>query len=406
MEHLPNHDSSSKGTSNSRERRPLPGTLHLRQRHLFGRMLIAVGIVVGLVGALEMLIVFPLGEKEAESYFLKLPEFLQIIIAAIPEGTPILVLALPGGLMFMACLALVKQGRRHLVPVYDSSEPHIFREPILYLRPFVADESPAQFVRSLSRVLFPLLNKRDRTWNRLEIVERITRYEELLAFAFRQIGTFVAIGAPKEALPKLGAARIYTAMPDPAGSEDEEIWKIEVERQMAGARLILLHIGESEGIKWEIKRVIQLADPKRLVLCVNPPRKLRPGLRNLYNKAFRAEIQDLWGQFRNTCGAFFPHGLPEVIGDARFVRFDLEWTASLVQPTKRKLAWFIPGRPTDLSRKTIESALAWLTWMMIPESFGRKLVRNLINYITFIISFFVVIILLVFGIAAIMDAFR
>jgi hypothetical protein len=369
-------------------------------------MLVAVGILIGIIGVLGILIVLPLGERDAESYFLKLPEFLQIVIAAIPEGTPILLLALPGGLMLVAGGALVKRGNRHLVHVYEASEPHVFGNPILYLRPFVADESPAQFVRSLSRAFFPLLDKRDRTWNRLEAINGITRYEELLAFAFRRVGTFVAIGDPKETLPLLGATRIYSGPSDSAESVDEETWKREVERQIAGAQLILLHIGISEGLGWEVQRVVHLADPRRLVLCINPPRKSKLGLRNLYSKALRAEVEDIWRQFRNASEAVFPHGLPEVIDDARFIKFNADWTPIPVQPTKRKLAWFMHGHTVDQSRKTIDSALAWLTWMIVPEAFGRKLLRNFVNYVTFVISFIVVIVLIMFGLAAIMDAFR
>jgi hypothetical protein len=333
-----------------------------------------------------------------------LPEFLKIIIATVPEGTPILLLALPGALMTVAGYALVKRGRRHRVAVYEVGQPQVFSDPVslLYLRPFVVDKSPAEYVRSPFRSLFllpSLLNKWDRTWLRLQVIEGVTRHEELLAFAFRRVGTLITIGDPRESLPLLGAVRIYSALPDSTESVDEAAWKIEVERQIAAARLILLHIGTSEGIRWEVAKVVQIADPQRLVLCVNPPRKFKPGLSNLYHAALRAEIKDAWSRFRDTFEAVFPHGLPEVIGDARFISFDVNWTARPIQPTKRKIAWFIPGRNPDLSRKTIESALAWLTWMMVPEPFGRRFVRRSINYISYIIII-IAFILLLFAVAA------
>jgi hypothetical protein len=112
-------------------------------------MLFAVGILIEVIGVLEMLIVTPLGDSDAGSYFLKLPKFLQNIVTTIPEGTPIILLLLPGGLTLMAGRAIAKHGRRHSARVYETSEPHVIEAPILYLRPFVADESPAQFVRSL-----------------------------------------------------------------------------------------------------------------------------------------------------------------------------------------------------------------------------------------------------------------
>jgi hypothetical protein len=367
-------------------------------------MLMAIGIVAGIIGLLEILMVIPLGDEDAEWYFLLLPRFLLIVIATIPEGTPLLLLMLPGALMIMAGTILVKRGRRHLVATYEVSEPHVFRDPILYLRPFVADESPARFPPMLDLLFMQVFDKRSWALVRLGM-QGVTRYEELLAYAFRRVGTFVALGDPKERLPLLGARRIYSEMPDSTESVDEEAWKIEVGRQIAGARLTLLHIGISKGIRWEIEKVVQIADPQRIVLCVNPAGKLKPRHR-LSNATFRAEVRDAWTQFRHACGAAFPRGLPEIIGDACFVRFDADWTARPVQLPKRKIVWFIPGRNPDLSRETIESALAWLTWIIVPEPFGRRIARKCVNYVTFIVTFIVMLVLLLFAVAALIDAFR
>src|SRR5262249_51926907 len=68
-------------------RRTPPGRPNLRQSRLFGRMLRAVGIVVGITGALMMLLVIPLGGENAEAYVEKLPQFLQDLFATVPEGT-------------------------------------------------------------------------------------------------------------------------------------------------------------------------------------------------------------------------------------------------------------------------------------------------------------------------------
>jgi hypothetical protein len=399
-----NDESRLDETSSDHGRPSRPSSPHLHQSPLFGRMLIAIGIVVGIIGMLAMIMVFPLGEEYAESYFLMLPRCLQTVIATIPEGTPILLLMLPGGSMIVVAYVLVKRGRRHLVATYEASEPHVFRDLILYLRPFVSDESPLRLPVKLGWFSAPLLDKSERTREKLAM-RGVSRYEELLAYASRRVGSFVTIGDPKEHLPQLGAARIYSETPDSTGSVDEEAWKIAVGRRIADARLVLLHIGISEGIRWEIEKVVEIADPQRIVLCVNPAGKLKLGARTL-NRAFRAHVRDAWTQFRDACGAAFPHGLPEIIGDARFVRFDADWTARPLQAPKRKVVWFMPGRNPDVSRETIESALSWLTWIMVPEPFARRIARKCVNYITFMVTFVVMVVLLLFTVFALIDAFR
>src|SRR5262249_47634538 len=156
----------------------------------------------------------------------QLRHFLQPVIAMIPEGTPLLLLILPGVLMIVAGYAFVKRGRRHLVATYEASEPHVFRDPILYLRPFVADASPTRFSPTMDWFLLGVFDKGLRMWVWL-LMRGVSRYEELLAYGFRRVGTFVAIGDPKERLPPLGATRIYSEVPDSTGSVDRETWKIE-----------------------------------------------------------------------------------------------------------------------------------------------------------------------------------
>ena len=345
--------------------------------------------------------VIPLGEENAQAYVDKLPHFIQILVAAVPEGTPLLLLMLPGMAIFVAGFYLVRRGRRHLISTYEVSEPHEFKNPILYLRPFAADESLARAPGIFGRGFTSLFDKWDRSWARIPL-RGVDRYEELLAFALREVGSVVTIGDPRERLPLLGAARIYAATPEAAGSPDEDPWKREVGAQIANARLVLLHIGSSQGLRWEIEQVVARADPRRVVLCVNPPGRLKPSLSTAHK--VRADARKAWTEFRGACQAAFPRGLPESIEDARFVRFDADWTARPVEYPQRKLFWFLPGRDPDLSRGTVESALAWLTWMMVRESFGRRVVRKVVYYVLFMVAFVVIVMLLVFAILALTDA--
>ena len=59
----------------------------------------------------------------------------------------------------------------------------------------------------------------------------------------------IAIGKPGEALAPLGAARDYVG---------DDIWQHEVKRRMRDATLIVLMLGTSEGLAWELLRVHRL----------------------------------------------------------------------------------------------------------------------------------------------------
>jgi len=376
---------------------------HLHQRPFLGRVLVATGVLAGVLGLLEILMVIPLGDEGAQAYFDKLPRVLQIVIAAVPEETPLLLLMLPGVAVVVASFYVVRLGRRHLASTYEVTEPHEFRDPILYLRPFAADESKALQPGVLGKIFTLTFDKWDWTWKSI-FLHGVTRYEELLAYAFRRVGGIVAIGDPKERLPRLGATRIYAATREPVRTQDEEAWKREVGAQISNARLVLLHIGSSEGLRWEIEKVVELADPLRVVLCVSPSGNLKPSLPTFHK--LRAEAIKAWAEFREACGSAFPRGLPETIGDARFVRFDADWTTRPVERPQRKLFWFIPGRDPDLSRGTVESALSWLTWIMVPESFARRIARRIVNYVLFVVGVVVVVAVLVTGIGVLTHAFR
>ncbi len=334
---------------------------------VMGYVLAAIGLVTGLIG----LALFALGFAGGDAYSL---------------------FFLLGALIVLASVAIVKRGRRYFVRSYEVSEPHAFQDCILYLRPFMADESPGLFFGEMRNgLLNGLLDRRQLMWAWLAL-QGVSRYEELLAYAFRRVGTFIVIGNPKEKVPLLGATRIYSRIPAP-GRGNEEAWKMEVEQDIAAAQLVLVHIGVSQSVMWEIEKVVRIAAPQRVVLCVNPVGKWKTRLRSLKG-GFRAQLEDAWSQFRNACGAIFPHALPETIGDARFVRFDADWSPKPVQPIKRKIAWFMLGHNDDLSRRTTESALAWATWMLIPEPLARWVARFCINYGTFLLALLLAVVVL------------
>lgn len=367
-----------------REGRPLQPLDKVEPSHVVGRALVTVGLMMAITGLLLVLIVLPLGSEDAVSFVMRLPAFLQAAISRIPEGTPLLVLAVPGALTFIAGVALLKRGRRHLVVTYHAGAITTSENTLLYLRPFVADKSPIPFTTPLDFwVLAGVFDMR--VWTGISLVLRgVSRYEEFIAYAFRRLGTLVTIGDPAERLPRLGGTRVYVPSSGSIGSAGGDAWKTEVNEQIAHAKLILLHVGPSEALRWEAETVVAIADPQRVVLCVNPLGKRKPSFRNLVDIARRAEVNIVWKEFKDARGAIFPRGLPETIGDARFVKFDANWTAEPLQ-AKRGLIWFLSLGTRRLRRDTIDGALVWLSWVMVPDRFARRLARRFINLATFIV---------------------
>lgn len=413
MTNSANQEAELNRTTTSSERQVPPVTPYLYQNPLLGRILIPLGILLGISGLLAGYLggefLLDLLNQDPESIGQMLPEYLKeklYLLSEIPYiaeamtamTLPLLLLVfMPGAILLFAGHAIARLGRRHAARAYEANNLHAIEAPILYLRPFVADGYLAELNASIMRFIFHLwFDKRDRTLWRLQIVDGMMRYEELLAYAFQRVGTLVAIGDPKEDLPLLGATRFYTGKPGLAESVDDETWRKVVERQIQNAQLILLHIGLSDGLRWEVNRVVQLADPQRVVLCLNRERTRGLPFKMIFRGIRGGEIQaiqEMWSQFRNSFAAIFPHGLPEVVGDARFVKFDSDWTPIPLETAKRKLVWFLPGPTPDLSRKTIHSAFAWLTWILVPEQLGRPVVRYIVNVVSFAVGFWVVLLL-------------
>jgi hypothetical protein len=345
---------------------------------------------------------FDLDEADIIAVVRRLPGWVVSLIAAIPEGTPQLVLMLPGLLLVVGGMRIVRVGRRNLVTTYAAEEPHAFRDTILYLRPFAADAAPIRLPPNPMAAMFPLLDGRSRALLRFTVHD-VVRYEELLSYAFRRVGTLIAIGDPRESLPLLGATRVYAGAASPSDSAGEAGWKAEVRRQIERARLVLLHIGDTENLRWEIERAVASAQPDRVVLCVAPIGKETWKSRTM-SRALRAQVHYAWTQFRQAHENAFPLGLPESIGDARFVRFRADWTPEPIPPVQQSVFWFARGRRRAPGIDSADGALTWLTWLLVPEPLRRRLARSAVNYVTFVAALLTLMLVLVPAVVSLVSA--
>jgi hypothetical protein len=149
----------------------------------------------------------------------------------------------------------------------------------------------------------------------------------------------VTVGDPTERLPLPGAARMY--------ARDEE-WHEKVDELAGRAGVVILHAGDGEGLAWEVRRVVALNDPERLIL-------------SLPLDATRKEPsrQERYDAFRRRLGDSFPRSLPEAIGHCQFLYFDADWTPRLLGERRTALPDGESERAKVLRQLAREFRIAW-----------------------------------------------
>lgn len=135
------------------------------------------------------------------------------------------------------------QAKRNLALPANRVMARDLRPPVLYLRSFRDDATavPHSFVPQ--SVGLNLLTE-----------------EERLAWVLGEIGPLIALGAPGEGAPTLGAARTYAL---------DGQWQDMVIELMARASLVVLRIDcESDALMWELSQAVTHLAPKQLLLLI------------------------------------------------------------------------------------------------------------------------------------------
>lgn len=181
------------------------------------------------------------------------------------------------------------------------------RPPVLYLRSFqddgrmlITDQGGAA-AQKLLGALTP------------------TSAEEELASTLERVGPVAAIGKPGEPLPELGAARLYVG---------HDVWQAEVSALMRQAALVVVRVGASPGVLWEINQALEHLPRERLVLVLLGSAPLAPQIAERlaavlgqdFAAALPAPAPPWWGGSPNRrFGALvcFPRGEPARIVPVR-----------------------------------------------------------------------------------------
>jgi len=180
----------------------------------------------------------------------------------------------------IASAMLIMRGRRMRAVGAERKLADDVRPKVVYLRPFHFDrESRVAAARS-------------------EMFK--STHEQRLARALRAVGPFVALGDPSETFPDPGAIYVHA---------DEAHWREAVQNLTRSAGTIVLHVGDSPGLAWEVQHLVELGQPERIIISLV------------------TEDRGRYDDFRAKLGHLLPRGLPADIGTAQFLYFDADWIA-------------------------------------------------------------------------------
>ncbi len=129
------------------------------------------------------------------------------------------------------------RARIHLQPNFSTLVAADARRPILFLRSFQDDRKPGRFQLGWTFVDYSL--------------------ESRLGSYFSHFGPFIAVGSRTDPAPTLGAARAFLS--------DAE-WQASVSGWMVSASVIVLFVGTTESVNWELRHVIDRGYLDKLIL--------------------------------------------------------------------------------------------------------------------------------------------
>lgn len=197
----------------------------------------------------------------------------------------VFVLLVGGAVVTLVGVLVFRYGRRHVIELASGSDYAPTRHAVLYLRDFESDRTAG----------FGHVS--------------ITSEEEQLMKALRQIGTTIAVGRPGEALPQIGAPRIYY--------NDNE-WRDRVGELIRASRLVVIRTGIGDGLRWEVEQIIGSVRPEQLLVAVGDTASLR-SFRTWTASVVRWTSTDV--DFKRCFGA-------SIRG---FLIFDLHWSPTCIK---------------------------------------------------------------------------
>jgi hypothetical protein len=137
-------------------------------------------------------------------------------------------------------------------------------------------------------------------------------------------------------------------------------WQQAVESLLDMAAAVVILIGRTEGVWWEIERAVRGHRPERLLLFF--PQAIPADLRRSHCDRYvrywldrtprrtfaelEAERETRYALFRERSAAFLPATLPGRLGESQFIAFDTDWQPRLLvtQRPPSFLSWLMLTR--------------------------------------------------------------
>lgn len=178
------------------------------------------------------------------------------------------------------------------------------------------------------------------------------RYEETLSRVLGKFGPVITIGRPGDELGFLGAGRLYVS--------DRE-WQQAVRHFMCCAGAVVIIVGRSEGLWWEIREALAVV-PRERLLFVFPhayvPERARTGGRSEFYESWNLprRLRDNMGRertqryeiFRQRVGGLVAEGLPQELGDAICLDFTRNGRVRLLDPKSPGVIRYLFGPGTNI----------------------------------------------------------
>lgn len=169
------------------------------------------------------------------------------------------------------------------------------------------------------------------------------RYEERIAAVVSRLGKPISIGSPRHNLGFAGAARLYVK---------DSVWQEAVLYLMDRATAVVITVGQTSGLWWEIAAAIRRVQAQRLLFFFPYVYKYpqtdsliksyialhrRSNIKSSVFRKMAAEREARYQQFRQRCTPLFTTAVPREIADALFMDIELNGSARLLNSRQKPL---------------------------------------------------------------------
>lgn len=214
------------------------------------------------------------------------------------------VLFIVSGLFFSLSIVMYRYGKKLTASTGKEVLSKDARPPVLYLRSFLDDDMTSTEIEGMLPYFIPHFDKTE---------------EEILARIFSRIGPCIAIGEPGEKLPKLGMARMYL---------DDQEWQSRVQDLISRASVVVIRVGHTKNVWWEIETAVKLVMPERLLFLL----PFEGG-----STLFLQNVADDYGRFQREIEKYIPCKLPPYSA-SRVLKgsltgvlfFESDWTPQII----------------------------------------------------------------------------